>query len=96
MKQTVARQSEDGLTLEEWEFVLCRFGEHDIAFRLVTFRRWHQHCAKDETPWHSPPDVWRHVDLYNANTIKNTPIIPDSVADEARHWILTKIIFEEP
>jgi hypothetical protein len=96
MKQTVARVSEDELTLEQWEFVLCRFGEHDIAFRLTHFRRWHRDYPGDEYPWNGPPSEWCHVDLFGKNTIKEPPEIPESVMSEARQWILSKIIFEEP
>lgn len=94
MKQTVARVSEDGLTLREWDFILARMGEHDICFRFVAFRLWQRLCAKDEIPWLSPPAEWRAVDLFDRNDIKETPDVPDDVLQEARQWIIQKIIFE--
>lgn len=96
MNATVAKQSEDGLTLEEWNFKVWHWGEEVASVRLMSFKRWQRTCPKDETPWNTPPDVWRSVDLFNKNTIKETPTIPDAVLEEARRWILSKLIFETP
>lgn len=94
MKQTVANTSDDGLTLDEFDFILARMGDNDIVFRLVAVRRWQRQDADELTPWPGPPLEWRSVDLFGKNTLKEPPEVPESALSEARQFILSRIIFE--
>ena len=94
MKKTAASVSEDGLTLHEYDFILARLGEDAIVFRLVAVRRWRRPDAEDLTPWGDVDGVWHHVDLFDKNTIRDKPELPDAILADARQFILQSIHFE--
>ena len=96
MKTTLANTSDDGLTLHEYEFMLARLGDAGLVFRLVGVRRWQRENAEELTPWGDVAAVWHHVDLFDKNTIRETPEVPASVMTDARQFILQAIQFETP
>jgi hypothetical protein len=94
MKQTVASESEDGKTLEEWDFVLSFVG-NGLRLSPVAFRRFCRDHAGESVPWHPVPETWFAVDVMGKGTLMDRPEIPGEVWLEARQFITTRIQFDE-
>lgn len=89
MKIQVARESEDGTTLEQWFFVLALEGESLVlSFRKFTV------SARDPEPgeW-VQTSLWQYPDLQNRSTLPQVEVPPD-VVTEARQIVLQKIILD--
>lgn len=94
MKRTVARESEDGLQLKEWDFIVGKLSEDEITLRLVGFRISQRSSSKDYVPFEGPIYHWTIYNYEKTNNIQKPEAIPDSVMDELRKWIFSNITFE--